>query len=88
LLLPHLVETPRSAHPNFDGIGFQAPVLRLLGVGGHGDGGVADVFDFVDGASFRDGAAGSVVPGERRALRRRCHRAASDARTRIAAKSF
>ena len=38
------------AHPDFDRVGFEAPVLRLPRVAGHRDGLVADVLDLVDRA--------------------------------------
>jgi len=61
---PKLVELARCAHPDFDRVGFEAPVLRLPRVAGHRDGLIADVLDLVDRARLGERPAGSVVTDE------------------------
>jgi hypothetical protein len=64
LPLPHLVEPARGAHADLDGIRIEIFVLGLPRVGGHGNGFVADVFNFIDRLGFGERAASGVVFAE------------------------
>jgi hypothetical protein len=48
LRLTQLVEAPRRAHANLDGIGLEVVVFGLASVGSHGDCHVPDLLGLVD----------------------------------------
>src|SRR6266576_1779526 len=64
LRLAQLVEPPRGAHADFDGIGLKVVVFRLLGVGPHGDGDIEDILRLVDRLGLGQRTAGVVIASE------------------------
>jgi hypothetical protein len=64
LLASKRVEPARGAHADLDRVGFKVVVLRLLRIGGHGNGLVANVFDLVDVAGLLERPARRVVADE------------------------
>ena len=71
LLLTQLIEPPRGAHADFDGVGFEVLVLGLPRIDGHRYRYIADVLRFVRGARLGDGAATALIEAVRREVGRK-----------------